>query len=333
MGAVKRLSLVFTLAVFVALAIGILTRHRSTAELPSFPRAPSVRIDPLPVPGGSESLILRIFGPAEVALEDVAVRFRAGEAPYWGFTDAGGRVRFSGLPPGPVEVVVLSFRRPILRATLSLSEREQVLTLGDLTPAPERLPDIERSPLTGTILGTSEASREGYAVVLLPTEPPQTFSGAVPRRVLTDQDGKFAIEDLALGTYRFVVLPPWALGGTWPDLAPESSAQFVHRSDSSAAMIELRLGTITGVVLDDVDRPLEDALVIAVEDGHPNRVWTPLVSDSKGRFFIRDMPPGVYRLRVSAGEGEVTALVRVQPGVTVEVKLPPLRPRDRGAGQ
>ena len=331
----KRLSLVFTLAVFAVLAIGILTRHRSAAgpELPSFPRAPTVRFDPLPAPGGSESLILRVVGTDEVGLADVAVRFRAGEAPYWGFTDAGGRVHFDGLPPGALEVALLSFRRPILRATLSPSGREQTLTLEDLVPAPEYLPDIERSPLGGAILGTTGANRDGYAVVLLPIEPPQTFSGAVPRRALTNQDGEFAIEDLAHGTYRFVVLPPWAVGGTWPDLAAESSNELVHGSDSSAARIELRLGTIAGVVLDDFDRPLEDALVIAVQDGHPNRVWAPQVSDSTGHFRIRDVPPGVYGLKVSAGEGEVTALVRVQPGSTLEVKLPPLRPRDRSAGQ
>jgi hypothetical protein len=179
--------------------------------------------------------------------------------------------------------------------------------------------------------GSLPLAPAGYEVHLLPLAPVTEFGGPVPRRATSGAAGEFELAELAHGRYRVAVVPAWGAGSLWPDLAAPAQATIEHAPGTEAEPLRIPLaaGAIEGRVLDDTDRPLEGALVLATLADQPNRAWLPLASDHEGRFSVPDVPPGVMHLTVRAGEGEVSARVEVLPGEVTHVALPPLRLRGR----
>jgi hypothetical protein len=331
---VQRLSLIFVLLVFAALAAGIFFRHRldPPEELTGFPSTPAPKFDPMASIGGSGVLPLRVVA-AETgeAVRDAAVVLRSGGAPVWGFTDNQGRIRFDALATGTVQVAVLSWPRPPLEVEVAVanSGEERTLTLAAPKEAPEPLPEIERAPLRGSLTHALGGDPANYDVVLLPSDPPEVFGGAVPARATADASGAFAFEDLALARYRVAIVPQWARGSRWPDLADPRASEIDHRGERSDVRLAIAAGAIEGRVLDDGGRALEGVLVLATPAADESRPWPPRTTDGNGRFRVEDLPAGDYRISVRAGEGRAGAgPIRVDAGAIATAELPPVRPRN-----
>ena len=200
-----------------------------------------------------------------------------------------------------------------------------------LTALPE-LPALETAPLTGTVAPSiTGRGLAGYQVLLLPARPLSEFGEPVPRRTTVAADRSFQFDDLILGEYRVVVLPPWAAGGDWPNLCAPESRRLAHDRAGPTGGVELALagGEIRGTITDLAGRFLEGALCMVSIDALPGRVWPAIKTAPDGSFLIRDLPPEVYRLEVRAGSGSLSLVVEVPPGATVEADLPPLDPARR----
>ena len=113
---------------------------------------------------------------------------------------------------------------------------------------------------------------------------------AVQRRVLCDPDGRFALPDLAAGSYRVHVLPAWAAGGTWPDVLG-GEVRFDHDPASLRELVlPLAEGAIAGTLADRRGRTIEGALLLLTPVDQPGRLWPPATSDPRGGFLIEDLP-------------------------------------------
>jgi len=335
-GRLKRFRLVFTVLVLGLVLVGLLTRSSGLrGGLATFPPVPEPRFASMPAERGTSRLRVRVVDPAGAPLAGVGIHVRSGDVPVWGFSDADGRVELGGLEEGELEVFALLFRRPPSVVRLAPDDTEHTIALGEEAQIPAPLPAITRATFVGELVPATGAvlAATGYEVHLLPLAPAQQLGGPVPRRAECGPAGEFTLEGLAHGRYRAVVVPAWGAGSLWPDLADPEHATIDHAGAPAGAMaatrIPLATGSIEGRVLDDNDRPLEDALVLLALAGTPNRVWLPIVSDTDGRFRVPEMPSGAYRLTVRAGEGEVEAQTEVRTGATTHVGLPALSPRQR----
>lgn len=328
-----RLTLIFILLVFTALVAGVLFRHRMDEPdaLPHFPSAPPPSFDPMPASEGNAQLMLRIVGPDGQPAPSAAVALRSGGFPAWAFADDEGRVHFEHLVEGACELAVLAWPHPPLETTVEAHANdavEKTVTLAPVNDPPPPLPDIARAPLRGTLQHRLGGDPSEYDVLFLPRDPPERFGGAVPRRASVDAAGAFAIEDLALARYRIAIVPAWARGSTWPDLASRERVELDHRAAIDIGALAIEAGAIEGEVRDDQGLPLEGALVLLSPALDESRPWPPHATDEQGRFRIDDLPPGEYRVAVRAGEGQSSApSVAVEAGKVAVATMPPLQPR------
>src|SRR5690606_29320708 len=194
--------------------------------------------------------------------------------------------------------------------------------------APPDLPPLESEPLVGEVLPpTPDWVVTGYELVLVPEEPLQTLDAPVPRRTTVLADRSFRFEDLTLGRYRVVLLPPWARGGSWPDLATAKGSTLVHARTGAQARLAVTLeaGILESTVTDASGAPLAGALVLVHPVADEARLWPPFTTESNGRLRLRDLPPGAYAVTVTAGPGEVRRGGATGAGATHRLDLPPLR--------
>ena len=228
---------------------------------------------------------------------------RSGTAALWAFTDKDGRATLEGLAAGSSRLAVIALPYPGMEVEIgaSTNEREIVLAAA-INPLP-LLADIPRSRLAGRISASLAESLAGYEVLLLPVTAPEELGGVVPRLCDCDASGEFEFEGLAHGAYSLKVLPPWASGGSWPDLCAPSNRDLNFKGPLDELSIELAQGTIEGEVHDDLGRALAGALVLVNEVGNDGHVWPPASSGPDGRFKVSDIPPGKYRVTCRAGEG------------------------------
>jgi hypothetical protein len=219
-------------------------------------------------------------------------------------------------------------------------------------PAPLR---VARSTLEGRV----ESARPGdpldrYEVLLAPVAAPSEPGAAVPRRAPTDAEGRFRFEDLAHGAYRALLLPAWARGGTWPDLAATGldapSIPLLHPRVPSgddtdaegAGRDEWVLRDRSGAVRCRVLGPAPDGGYLTVEgallvlradpsgsrpagtrpDGESlagaTRLWPPGSTDADGVATIEDVPAGRYTLTLTAGGFRSETGVEVRPETFTE---------------
>lgn len=338
---VQRAAVIFTVLVFSLLIGGLLSRHGGTAptELRKFeptaaPTLPHL-VDPLGLePHASaarpDRLVLRVVDPAGVPVAGAALVARAANAPIWAFTAADGSATLEGLPPGTSRLAVLAYPHPGLEVDIEPGAELRLITLEACAVLPEALADIPRSRLDGQLRPSNSDAPAEYEIMLLPTSPASELGGALPRRCVSDENGRFVFDGLAHGHYLLKVLPVWASGGSWPDLAAENNRDLEFNADITERAIELACGEIEGEVRDDLGRALEGALVLANEVANENHVWPPSSSGPDGRFRIQDLPPGKYRVSCRAGEGGSTIdeLV-VASGAPTEAALPRFAARKR----
>ena len=327
----RRLPILFTLAVGLGIAFGWANARFGAppSELPSFTPTNPPTFEPLAPPLGDERLAGRVLSAAGEPLADAAVYARAFGVPRWAYTDAEGRFEIDELPSEVLELEVVAWPHPIGHFRAQPGEPAE-LRLEPPEPPPPGLPDVARRALSGRVLGAGSAwgDPNGYEVVFTPASPPDTLQGPVERRVATDASGAFEIRDLALGSYRVVVLPSWASGGTWPDLAA-SWSQALELETSAPAELEIQLaaGAIEGRLFGDpTQKPIEGAFCLVVRADDPARIWPPVVSSPEGRFRVRCLPPGRYLLSVHAGEAALADVqVEVRAGELSRPELEPLR--------
>ena len=283
---------------------------------------------PLEDSAATGDLLGLVRGPDGQPIAEAVVLFEARE-PRWAYTDSGGRFRLERVPLGPRQLSVWAreHRAQDFAVEVPASELELILT-DSLTELPI-LPDLETLGLDGQVV-PSIAGRglAGYEVLLLPANPISHFGEPVPRRTTVGADRSFHFDDLILGEYRVVVLPPWARGGGWPNLSAPQSRGLSHSRAANTSGVELVLATgeIRGTVTDLEGHFLEGALCLLSIDSLPDRVWPAVKTDSDGSFLLTDLPPEIYRLRIRAGAGSLSLPIEVPPGTTVEVDLPTIDP-------
>ena len=311
--------------------------------LPRFEREPAPRFEPLEGwaerPPGGPSLRGRVLDPQGAAVADCLVYARPSEVPTWDVTDVEGRFELAwpATPAGAsgggeeleVELVLAAWGFPPATRQVSFAAEGLELRLPAREEPTPRLPEVESTALYGRIV-PALARRPGeppdFELWLEPVDPPEVLSGAVSRRVRGSSDASWRFEDLAHGRYRAHVLPGWAAGGSWPDLLAPAVAGIEHPSGTLGELVlELADGALGGQLVDGEGAPLEGALALLADAGHPERLWPPRVTDAAGRFRFGDLPAGVYRVLVAAGEARHEELaVTVAAGSEVQVELPPL---------
>ena len=342
----KRSQIVFVSVVFLAVLAGFLNERARgfdpEVELQLSP-PPVIALDPLEAPRGGHVLRGEVRDAEGSRAVDVQVSLvpevggaQEAQPLPWTVTDDDGRFELAELRAGAYEaVLVRPGVRPAVFAVSLPADAPVSWSLPEPPSAITELPEIVRADLTGRLIGPAGRPGDelaGYEILVEPTEPMTSLSGAVRRRAVTDADGSFRFEGLVAASYRVFALPAWAHGGSWPVVA---SAELVHGAEGMRAPIELalRTGTVTGRIIDPQARPIEGALVkiwphpSAAGDGPAGRIWPPVATDATGAFRIRDLPPASYRLRVRAGAADVDLDLAVEADEDLEVPFLPLDPR------
>jgi len=284
----------------------------------------------IPLPARVRVLEGRVVDAAGIAQGGALVWLFSGDEPRWTNTAEDGSFRLEGLQRGPWDVRVLAEdHRPhtlVLRDTGALQE----VQLPDTRRSEPVVPALARARLVGTLIGTAEQELAGAEVVLTPDSPPETIDAPLPRRARADASGRFVFEELVVGHYRVAVIPGWARGGSWPDLAQAAGSNeplaFTHRADGSSPLsIELVAGAAAGSLVDAEGRTLEGALVAIAPLARPDRPWPPVATDARGRFEFRGLPPGRYALEARAGGTAFGREFDVVPRATIRLgDVPPV---------
>jgi len=163
----------------------------------------------------------------------------------------------------------------------------------------------------------------GYVILLTPDEPTidAGLAGRAPRRAIVGADGEFRVERLTLGAYRAALLPPWAVGGTWPELVV---TRFDHRGGDTQLRLPGNSAELVGRLVDLNGDPIAGALVTLRSSTSPQQRWPSAETGSDGRFRIGDLPGGSYEARVAAGRATFEKSLRIPDLRSVTLEVPPL---------
>ena len=334
---VKRLTLLLPLLVALCVLVGILLEaRRSDDELPSFTPARPPEFGALAAPVGSVELEGRILGPEGAPVADASVYLRSAGAPAWTYTDRDGAFRLTGLQPEPALAVVLAWGFPPTEFEAQPGPEAALWTMPPRSDVVPGLPKIERADLLGRVLHPL-GLEQAFEVALLPANDPSLLQGPVAVRTVTDSDGRFHFDQLAVGEYRTLILPAWAAGGSWPNLARAADgspgATLYHGPDAEPVDLELAAGALEGRLRDPSGLPIEGALVLLSRAEDPDRIWPPALSDPAGGFRIEDLPPGDFLLEVRAGQGVLGGIpVRIEAGRRLTLPVTTLRIREDRTG-
>jgi carboxypeptidase family protein len=319
----------------LGLAAGFIAKHAFTlppAELVIQP-VPSAKIPALELPERKRALDGQVVDPAGAGVPDALVFLRAGDAPHFTYTDSSGRFRLAALEEGPWRATVLAIGFEPVAKDLVDSGSPQTIQLGTPVGPLPTLPPIARKGLTGVLTSRTGLSVEGCEVLLLPTLPPESLGSPLPRRATAGADGRFEFADLIVGPYQVQVLPAWARGGTWPDLARFSGDDqpllFSHAGGDSPSVlaIELQTGEVTGKLVDLDGHDLEGALILLSPSSDASRVWPPESTGVDGTFVVKGLPFGKYTVAIRAGSASVQKEAVISAGKTTILEFDPLEVR------
>ncbi len=218
-----------------------------------------------------------------------------------GKSDADGAYRVDGLRPGPVEVDLFhpSYRRQ--KKTITIEMGNNVL-------------DVELEAgrrITGRVVD-ERGKPVGTALVVLETPTLVDFRSFRTRSAL---DGSFEIASVAEGKYQITAEAE--------GFAPMPGRDLVVAPQQEVGPLELvlgRSGTVTGRILGLDPEQLAQVELRAADDDdltRPGRV------DARGRFEIRDLSPGPWKLQaeLATEQRKVTGRVVVVAGETAERDL------------
>lgn len=242
--------------------------------------------------------------------------YRDGERLGADAADEQGRFAIDGIEPGPLELFARSEDRALsCRVPIQISAQEQVqdVVLHEAAKIAGQLRTPDGTPLAGVRVRAVEVR------------------GDVRRRSQTDDDGRFAIENLYPGVYRLEVVRQ----GRRPTSPEGAEAVEVIRGVVERDLVIARGARIAGEVRDASGRPVEGAGVFAIRDG--DYLGTTR-TDEAGAFEIEDLPGGTYRLFVRGDSDGLVSLstLEVAPEATLEglslVARPPAKLRGRVVG-
>jgi protocatechuate 3,4-dioxygenase beta subunit len=226
--------------------------------------------------------------------------------PAMGQTDYEGLYRLENLPPGEWMVLaVVGDMGKNVRETVTLEPGAEEVTL-----------DLELgggSTLSGQVVQGSKPV-PGARVQAIAVE------GLSGSSAVTDQAGRFRLEELDSGTYTVLV--------SAFTHAPEHQEE-VQLDGDREVTIELEAHTLRGRVLDALEgTPIPGARVALTRRGREGSGQpTVLRTDTRGAFRFTGMAPGPYHLRVSQeGYGNAGTEVGIDEGggaPAVEIRLEP----------
>ncbi len=292
------------------------------------------------------ALSVSVLDPDGSPAEGIEVRV---SVPPWGFiedwhgewarwsllTGPDGRCAFSELPSAADVFVQLLRGERVLEWT-EMAEKFQ-LQPGERRELEFRLPagvalngvvtDRERRPLGGVRLRLLTASialeRPLVAERLLGTwHSPEHMSGRQVASAITDEAGRFTIEEVAPGS--------WSIGPNEHEDLPSLLWPFVIRREESAPFVELVLDrglTLEGTVLaPDGESRVRGAAVSCWGTGRlaDIRLWGEY-SDEEGRFRLGPLPAGTYIVQATSADDPLHAksieVEAVAGGPPVQVQM------------
>lgn len=282
------------------------------------------------IPTGDSVLAGHVIDHEGTPVADAALFVAQEGRPLWALTDAAGTFILRDLYAGPVVVAINHHdHEQILIETVAGPDSVE-LTLGRRLPEPPSIPILYAQDLNGTVTVRGTEDLTGYEVALLPTAAANRREGGLPRRVPVEADRSFLVKDLLQAEYEVLLLPPWANGGSWPDLLSglnDPAQRYTHPPLDPSAPSTLDLvaqaGEIAGFAHHTDDgQPLAGAMIVAIpvaiDPEVPDQRRFPAVqSDATGAFRVRHLPPGRYLVRLAAGavRREVEVLVPAQGAV------------------
>lgn len=229
-----------------------------------------------------------------------------------GSCDENGRFSIPHAPRTPFVLVASApgFARAAVHQGVPVDAAQRSLEF-TLQLAPAR-------PLTGRVLADADQRPlPGVEVILV--------GGGLHARVLSDSDGKFRFDDMAVGVYHLNADPPGFL--------PIKQQVQPEAFDGEVVLNLLASRAIEGRVLDPEGRAV-GAYDLQTRDSTPQglvgeRVGAvQRVRDPQGRFRVEDLEPGVYVLELWAKNHAVTLSepVRVKPrkdttGVSITLQI------------
>ncbi len=191
--------------------------------------------------------------------------------------------------------------------------------------------------IEGRVISDEGDPIAGTSVTLQRVDAP---SLEVPVRT-TDDRGIFRHFGLSPGRYRLCVRPP----GTTDPASPRSMrrtcypavGQWLELGSDSIAGFDIRLlrgkaATISGIASTASRAPLDGGEILFLDEADPRRTTLQVERAPGGRFIIRAVEPGVYRLIASLpadGGPEGAARERISMPVTVDGDIENLAVRTR----
>lgn len=322
-----RWRLVFSGLVLGALLLGWLSSRgdRPARDLPEVELPPPGGWDVAELPAGGRRLRGLVRRPDGTPAPDVAVVRRGAQRTSWTYTAQDGSFELSDLPEGLLVLDLCDVGHPPTSVEVQPGAQRVELELEPRRKdGPALVPPGTRSQ-TGLVLAPEGVVPAGWEVLFDPADPPESLDGARPRRARVDAGGEFEVPDLVHARYHVRVLPEWARGTRWPDLARASEPMLLPRED---LRIETQAGSIAGRVTDPEDHPIEGALLLLRSTDEPGRLWPSEATDVSGAYAFADLPPGRYDLEVLAGEAQRwLAEIPVESGRTSVQDVPDLAVR------
>jgi len=173
---------------------------------------------------------------------------------------------------------------------------------GSIVPPPAEVKPTttKRGSITGQVLSDEGQPLVGVGVSVLRT----TGASSIHRTAMTDEEGKFQINDLPLGSYH---LGYQANGYVNPQ---RDAWKQPHRVGEFVTLTLVKGGVITGKALDSAGRPLVGATITAlrVRDDAGKTLSVPIgggtaSSDDRGVYRIYGLDAGSYVVSVNGGYG------------------------------
>jgi hypothetical protein len=237
---------------------------------------------------------------------------------------ADGAFSFDGIPPGQYRLVArtaLSSAAPAMTRTPSgatqIAPPVQLAGLVDITVAGEDVADLSLSMQPAlTMTGRVEFAgrRPPFSVTELPGATPASFAmvSAGQRFPLLSvaSDGTFRAAGIEPGLYQFIAghvgggkIGEWWVTSLLVNGADVLDAPFDIRQNINGAVATIsdRASTLTGVVRNASGDAFTHVTVVAFSTdrstwAYRSRRIAAVDSDDEGRYVIRNLPPGEYRV-------------------------------------
>jgi hypothetical protein len=220
-----------------------------------------------------------------------------------------GGFEFRNVPPGQYQIRARGQTQPSgpsLYGTFTISVSDRDLTSIEMRLAPG-------SRVSGRLVVEAVHTPKPLSFAGLQVRAPfadgSSFGDAVSGDV--GSDGRFAIEGLMGGRHVIVVEglpPPWVLASVSHRGRDITDSGFESRPRQDLQDVRVTItdvaSEIAGLVLDGTGAGVPDVVVVAVPPAP--QYWTPTSrrlgitrTDASGRYLLRGLPPGEYRLTAS----------------------------------